>query len=74
MSAFKTALANWKALWDDVRMSPDWDSTRFQNLSEDYYDLIKNVMQAVEEKTGPWPTIPSDCEKGSHLKIVLGQE
>jgi hypothetical protein len=71
---FKTALRNWKIIWDEIRASKlesEWNKLGFQTTSETYYDAVNAIVGVFEKRDGKFPPFPSDCEKGSHLKRLL---
>jgi hypothetical protein len=71
---FKTAMHNWKTVWDDIKAAAgenEWNKLGFQRTAESYYDAVLAILQVFEKKQGRFPPIPSDCEKGSHLKRLL---
>jgi len=65
---------NWKTVWDEIKAAAaenEWNELGFQRTAETYYDALQAIVQAFEKKEGRFPPIPSDCEKGSHLKRLL---
>jgi hypothetical protein len=65
---------NWKTIWDEIKASSprmEWDQMGFQRTAETYYDAVLALIRVFVENVGRLPSIPSDCEKGSHLKRVL---
>ncbi|KUJ20601.1 uncharacterized protein LY89DRAFT_578525 [Mollisia scopiformis] len=71
---FKTALHNWKLIWDEIKSSSletEWNKLGFQRTAEAYFDAVNSILAVFEKREGKFPPIPSDCEKGSHLKRVL---
>lgn len=68
LTSFKAALANWKALWDEVQKL---DSTNYSNTAENYYNSTREILAFFEKSNGVFPVIPTSCEKGAHLKILL---
>jgi hypothetical protein len=71
---FKAAMHNWKIVWDEIKDSADedeWKKLGFQRTAETYYDAVLAILQVFEKRQGRFPPIPSDCEKGSHLKRLL---
>lgn len=74
LAPFKNAMQNWKHIWNEIKSSmllEDWNALGFQRTAEIYYDAVKAVIQIFERREGKFPYIPSDCEKGSHLKLLL---
>lgn len=52
----KTALTNWKLLWDDIRYEAPRSSTTdmgFETTSDSYWTLINVLMQRLEAKSKP---------------------
>ena len=71
---FKTALQNWRTVWDGIKAAADekeWNKLGFQRTAETYYDAVLAIVQVFEKKQGKFPPIPSDCENGTHLKRLL---
>lgn len=65
---------NWKTVWDEIKAAAnenEWKNIGFQITAETYYDAVKSILQVFEKHNGKFPPIPSDCEKGSHLKRLL---
>ncbi|KAG9228019.1 hypothetical protein BJ875DRAFT_478678 [Amylocarpus encephaloides] len=74
LAPFKNAMRNWRILWDDVRRSfpeSEWAKVGFQRTAETYFDAVGSLMSTFEKRSGKFPPIPSDCEKGSHLRRLL---
>jgi hypothetical protein len=74
IAPFKTALWNWKIIWDEIKASKlesEWNKLGFQTTSETYYDAVNAIVGVFEKRNGKFPPFPSDCEKGSHLKRLL---
>lgn len=68
-------MRSWKILWDEIRASspePEWKKLGFCRTAETYYGAVLAIIDVYERKGGKFPCIPSDCEKGSHLKRLLG--
>lgn len=79
LSPLKTALQNWKSIWDEVKASTplaEWNEMGFQRAAESYWNLTKAVLLTFEKRDGDLKgllPIESDCEEsGSHLKKLLG--
>ncbi|KAH6678565.1 hypothetical protein B0J14DRAFT_473994 [Halenospora varia] len=71
---FKTAMRNWRTIWDEIKCSvpeSEWNRLGFQRTAETYFDAVKSVIEVFEKRKGIFPPIPSDCEKGTHLKHLL---
>jgi len=75
----KTALQNWKSIWDEVKASTpiaEWNEMGFHRIAESYWSLTSAVLLAFEKRGGDLKgllPIESDCEEsGSHLKKLLG--
>ncbi len=71
---FKLAMSNWKMVWDEIKasaMESEWNKLGFQRTAESYYNAIMALLQVFEKREGKFPPIPTDCEKGSHLKRLL---
>ena len=71
---FKRSLANWKMVWDEIRAASEeseWNKLGFQSTAETYYDAVNAIINVFEKMGGRFPPIPSDCEKGMHLKRLL---
>lgn len=71
---FRTAMRNWRIVWDQIKDSmpeSEWDKLGFQRTAETYFDAVKAIVDAFEKRDGKFPPIPSDCEKGTHLKRLL---
>ena len=67
-------MRNWKIIWDEIRSSApesEWNKLGFQRMAETYYDAVKAIVVVFEKNQGIFPPIPSDCEKGKHLKRLL---
>lgn len=65
---------NWKTVWDEIKAAAgesEWNKLGFQRTAETYYDAVLAILQVFEKRQGRFPPIPSDCEKGSHLKRLL---
>ena len=68
------AMHSWKTVWDEIKAAAgenEWNKLGFQRTAETYYDAVLAILQVFEKKQGRFPPIPSDCEKGSHLKRLL---
>lgn len=68
-------MANWKIIWDEIRTSApeeEWLKLGFQRTAETYYQAVESIVVVFEECGGRFQLIPSDVEKGSHLKRLLG--
>jgi hypothetical protein len=73
----KVALRNWKVMWEWIRTSSpelEWNNLGFCRTAETYYDAVMAIIDVFERKGPRLGCIPSDCEKGSHLKRLLGEE
>lgn len=71
---FKSVMTNWKNIWDEIKASmavDEWNTLGFRRTAEIYYDAVKAIIQIFERREGRFPDIPSDCEKGSHLRLLL---
>ncbi|KAH6719294.1 hypothetical protein BKA61DRAFT_472893 [Leptodontidium sp. MPI-SDFR-AT-0119] len=71
---FHLAMRNWRALWDEIKanaIEEEWNKLGFQRTAESYYDAVRSILNVFERREGHFPPIPSDCEKGSHLKRLL---
>ena len=71
---FHLAMRNWRVLWDEIKASvreEEWNKLGFQRTAESYYDAVRSILTVFERREGRFPPIPSDCEKGSHLKRLL---
>jgi hypothetical protein len=71
---FKIAMRNWRIVWNQIKGSmPDneWNKLGFERTAETYFDAVKAIVEAFEKRNGKFPPIPSDCEKGTHLKRLL---
>jgi hypothetical protein len=70
-------MRNWKSLWDEIKAnSPEteWNKLGYQRTAETYFDAVREVAKVFEKKggsAGGIGPVPSDCEKGSHLKRIL---
>jgi hypothetical protein len=69
-------MRNWKVLWDEIKSSSpenEWNKLGFQRTAETYFDAVREVAEVFEKKggSGVVGVVPSDCEKGSHLKRIL---
>ncbi|KAF8867283.1 hypothetical protein BDZ45DRAFT_638740 [Acephala macrosclerotiorum] len=74
IAPFKTAIRNWKIIWDEIKASAletEWNKLGYQRTAEAYYDTVKSILGAFEKRNGKFPPIPSDCERGVHLKKLL---
>ncbi|TVY93686.1 Gastrula zinc finger protein [Lachnellula willkommii] len=74
LSPFRTAMRNWRTVWDQIKnLVPEneWNKLGFQITAETYFDAVKAIVDAFEKRDGKFPPIPSDCEKGTHLKRLL---
>ena len=71
---FKTAMRNWKTIWDETRSQvpeSEWNKLGFQRTAETYYDTVMMIIDIWERKGGKFPPMKSDCEKGDHLQRLL---
>lgn len=71
---FKRAMRHWKSIWDDLRArseAGEWNKLGYQQTAESYFDAVKAILDVFEKLGGRFPPIPSDCEKGEHLKRLL---
>jgi hypothetical protein len=67
-------MRNWKVIWDEIKSSAietEWNKLGFQRTAEAYFDAVTSILGVFEKREGRFPPIPSDCEKGSHLKRLL---
>jgi len=74
IAPFKTAMHNWKVIWDEIKSSApetEWNKLGFQRTAESYLNAVTSILGVFEKREGRFPPIPSDCEKGSHLKRLL---
>ncbi|TAQ83093.1 hypothetical protein B7494_g8583 [Chlorociboria aeruginascens] len=74
LQPFKTALQNWKFIWDDIKNrapESEWQKLGFQRTAETYYAAVQHLIGVFEKRQGRFPLLPSDCEKGLHLKRLL---
>ena len=74
LEPFKIALRNWRMIWDEIKASfseAQWKNLGFQRTGETYFDAVASILEVFEKRGGVFPPIPSDCEKGSHLKRLL---
>ena len=74
VTPFKTAMGNWKTIWDETRSrvpESEWNKLGFQRTAETYYDTIMMMVDIWERKGGRFPPMKSDCDKGDHLKRLL---
>ena len=74
VSPFKTAMRNWKTIWDETRSrvpESEWNKLGFQRTAETYYDTVTMIVDVWERKGGRFPPMQSDCDKGDHLKRLL---
>jgi hypothetical protein len=74
LQPFKTAMSNWKLLWDEIKSSSlekgEWNKLGFQRTAEGYFEAVKEVAESFERRGGV-EGIKSDCEKGMHLRKIL---
>jgi len=72
---FKTALENWKRVWDNVKSNSgpesEWMKIGFHRQAERYFDAVVSVVRVWERREGRFPNIKGDCEKGEHLRRLL---
>ncbi|KAH8808572.1 hypothetical protein F5884DRAFT_821883 [Xylogone sp. PMI_703] len=84
---FRSALTNWKKLWDDIKLCTDpqeWFKLGFQRSAETYYNVVLAVLKVYEEMRdrnandtnigGWWDIIggmPSGGRKGEHLRKIM---
>ncbi|CZS90558.1 related to transcription factor Pig1p [Rhynchosporium graminicola] len=71
---FYLAMRNWMVLWEEIKANAgeeEWNKLGFQRTAESYYDAVRSILDVFERREGQFPPIPSDCEKGSHLKRLL---
>lgn len=71
---FHLAMRNWRIIWDEIKGAVDkeeWSKLGFQRTAESYFEAVKSMLGVFERRKGRFPPIPSDCEKGSHLKRLL---
>ncbi|KAJ5047458.1 uncharacterized protein L3040_003285 [Drepanopeziza brunnea f. sp. 'multigermtubi'] len=71
---YHLALRNWRTLWNEIKGAVDeeeWSKLGFQRTAESYYYAVKSILSVFEKNKGRFPPIPSNCEKGSHLKRLL---
>lgn len=74
LNPFRNAMRNWRTVWDQIRGSvseSEWDNLGYQRTAETYFDAVKAIVDVFEKNDGKFPPIPSDCEKGTHLKRLL---
>jgi hypothetical protein len=74
VAPFKLALRNWRAVWDEIKGAANeevWRKLGFQKTAEAYFDAVEALLRIFERRNGSFPPIPSDCEKGGHLKRLL---
>lgn len=87
---FRSALTNWKRVWDDLKLSTDrheWFKLGFSRSSETFYNITRAILKAYEELREKHVTdssgsgwrdfighIPGSCARGEHLKKILGAE
>lgn len=75
LQPFKTAMSNWKLLWDEIKSSSlergEWNRLGFQRTAEGYFEAVKEVAESFERRGGGVDGIQSDCEKGVHLRKIL---
>lgn len=67
-------------MWDSLRarcLDSEWEKLGYQRTAETYYNAVKSVAEVFEleapRTNGRFWAIPGDCQKGSHLKRLLGQ-
>lgn len=61
-------------MWDEIKAlsnEEDWNKLGFQKTAAAYFDAVEALLKIFEKRNGRFPPIPSDCEKGAHLKTVL---
>ncbi|PBP20705.1 hypothetical protein BUE80_DR008591 [Diplocarpon rosae] len=71
---FRLAMRNWRTIWDEIKSAApaeEWSKLGFQRTAESYYDAVESILSVFERRHGRFPPIPSDCEKGSHLRRLL---
>ncbi|RDL41750.1 Zn2 DNA-binding protein [Venustampulla echinocandica] len=71
---FRAAMRNWRIVWDEIRLSvpeSEWNKLGFQRTAETYFDAVNSILDMFERRNGKFPPLPSDCEKGTHLKRLL---
>ncbi|CAL3968804.1 unnamed protein product [Diplocarpon coronariae] len=71
---FRLAMRNWRTIWDEIKSAApaeEWSKLGFQRTAESYYDAVESILSVFERRQGRFPPIPSDCEKGSHLRRLL---
>ncbi|KIV96685.1 hypothetical protein PV10_00518 [Exophiala mesophila] len=71
----KTALANWKMLWDDIRSETNRISTAdmgFETTSDSYWTLINLMMQRLETKSKPAINVQGQPTNGSEGHLPPG--
>jgi hypothetical protein len=74
LEPFKIAMRNWRILWDEIKSSfseIEWKKLGYQRTGETYFDAVASILETFEKRGGKFPPIPSDCEKGSHLRRLL---
>ncbi|KAF7878834.1 hypothetical protein EAF04_000037 [Stromatinia cepivora] len=74
LAPFKLAMRNWKVVWDEIKSAADpdeWNTLGFERTAETYYTAVKSILRIFESREGKFPPIPSDCEKGAHMKRLL---
>ena len=76
VAPFKTAMRNWKVLWDDIKSSAketEWNKLGYQRTACTYYDAVMQIIGVFERLEGRIPSLvmESDCKNRNHLKRVL---
>jgi hypothetical protein len=71
---FKTALWNWKTIWDEIKTSysgTEWEKLGFQRTAQTYYEALGALLNVFERTGGRIEAMKGDCERGSHLRKLL---
>ncbi|KAI9650259.1 hypothetical protein NHQ30_000272 [Ciborinia camelliae] len=74
VAPFKLAMRNWKLVWDEIKSAASadaWNTLGFERTAETYYTAVRSILRIFESRGGKFPTLPSDCEKGAHLKKLF---
>lgn len=74
LAPYKLAMRNWKVVWDEIKSATnpeEWNSLGFERTAETYYTAVQSILDIFESRDGKFPPIPSDCEKGAHMKRLL---
>ena len=71
---FKTALWNWKTIWNEIKASSphaEWEKLGFQRSAQSYCDTVGALLNVLERTGGKIDGIKGDCERGNHLRTLL---